>query len=321
VQVKMSKAKSNRSSRMSPAARAASQRSYGSGTSAPPTVSAKWLVSAGAIAVAGALFCALGTLCFLFWQGNWQLLYHPSSAVMRTPASVNMAFDSVGFATNAAGDPQLRGWWLPASPQSHLTAIYFHGADGNLGDTVDALARLHAAGLNILAFDYRGYGQSRFAHPSEARWREDADSAIGYLTGTRHIPVNAIILIGKDLGANLAIETAAAHPDLAGAVLEQPLASPTLAIFSDARAHLVPAHWLVGDRWQTTAAAGNILIPSLWFYWTAERNTGLQQDKPEGYEKVAARKALVWLTNAPDEQKQFRSALSSWLDQLPAGAR
>jgi uncharacterized protein len=317
----MSNVKSKQKGRPSPAARPANLRSYGDGPSAPPTVSAKWLLSAGMMAIVGALFCAWGTLCFLFWQGNWQLLYHPASAVTRTPASVNLPFDSVGFATNPAGDPQLRGWWIPASSQPHFTAIYLHGADGNLGNTVDELARLHASGLNVFAFDYRGYGPSRFAHPSEARWSEDAGSAIGYLTGTRHIAVNTIILVGKDLGANLAIETAAAHPDLAGIVLEQPLASPALAIFSDARAHLVPAHWLVSDRWQTSTAAGNILIPSLWFYWTAERNAQLEQRKLEAYEKVPARKMLVWLPDAPGQQEQFRSALSSWLDQLPAVAR
>jgi hypothetical protein len=285
----MSKTKSNRKSRPSSKARSASRPAY-SGASAPPAVSAKWLLNAGAAALAGALFCAWCTLCFLFWQGNWQLLYHPTSAVTRTPASANLAFDSVGFATNAAGEPQLRGWWIPASSPAHFTAIFLHGADGNLGDTVDSLAQLHASGLNVFAFDYRGYGQSRFAHPSETRWREDADSAINYLTGTRHLPVNAVILVGKDLGANLAMEVAAAHPDLAGVVLEQPLASPTLSIFNDARAHIVPAHWLVSDRWQISAATPNILIPSLWFYWTAERNAEPKQDKPEAYERVPARK-------------------------------
>jgi len=316
----MSKTKSNRKSHPSPKARSASRLSYGS-ASAPPTVSATWLLNAGAAALAGALLCAWCTLCFLFWQGNWQLLYHPASVVTRTPASASLAFDSVGFATNAAGEPQLRGWWIPASSPARLTAIYLHGADGNLGDTVDSLAQLHASGLNVFAFDYRGYGQSRFAHPSEARWREDADSAINYLAGTRHIPVNAVILVGKDLGANLAVEAAAAHPDLAGVVLEQPLASPTLAIFNDARAHIVPAHWLVSDRWQISATAANILIPSLWFYWTAEHNAEPKQDRPEAYERVPARKMLVWLTNAPNEQEQFHSALASWLDQLPAVAR
>lgn len=314
----MSKAKSKQKGRTSPSPKSSSTRSHSSGV--PPTVSPKWLLSALALALAGALVCAWATLCLLFWQGSWQLIYHPVSAVTRTPASENLPFDSTGFATNPAGEPQLRGWWIPASSSSRFTAIYLHGSDGNLGDTVNALGELHASGLNILAFDYRGYGQSHFAHPSEGRWREDADSAIAYLTGTRHIPANTIILVGKDLGANLAVETAAAHPDLAGVVLEQPLASPTLAIFSDPRARIVPAHWLVHDRWQTSAAAANILIPSLWYYWTAERSAGQEQDKPEAYEKVPARKVLVWLTNAPDEQ-QFRSALSAWLDQLPAAAR
>jgi uncharacterized protein len=256
-------------------------------------------------------------LCILFWQGSWQLLYHPTSAATRTPASVNLPFDSVGFGTNESGEPQLRGWWIPAAAPARFTAIYLHGADGNLGDTVNALARLHSTGLNVFAFDYRGYGQSHFAHPSEARWREDADSAIEYLTATRHIAPHAIILVGKDLGANLALEVASARADLAGIVLEGPLESPTVAIFNDARAHLVPAHLLVSDRWQTTNAAGNVLIPSLWFYWTAEHSAELVQDKPEAYEKVPARKMLVWLTNSPDEALKFESALRIWIDQLP----
>jgi len=47
--------------------------------------------------------------------------------------------------------------------------------------------------------DYRGYGQSKFARPSEARWREDAESALRYLTATRHIAANSIVLVGRDL--------------------------------------------------------------------------------------------------------------------------
>jgi pimeloyl-ACP methyl ester carboxylesterase len=317
----MSKSKSSRPDRSSASSRPVARRTPSSSTSEHPTVSAKWLLTAGALTLAAALACAWGTLCILFWQGSWQLLYHPASAVTRTPASENLPFESIGFATDAAGEPQLRGWWIPASSPARYTAIYFHGADGNLGYSVDALARLHAAGLSILAFDYRGYGQSHFVHPSEAHWHEDADSALAYLTGTRHIPARAIVLVGKDLGANLALEVAAAHPDLAGVFVEQPFESPTVVIFNDPRARLVPAHLLVSDRWQTTAAAGKVLIPSLWFYWTPERNAVSEQDRPEAYDKVAARKTLVWLTNSPDEQQKFNSALTSWLDGLKANAR
>lgn len=282
-------------------------------SSASPTVSGRWLISAIALAFLAALLCAWGALCLLFWQGSWQLLYHPTSAVTRTPASVNLQFDSVGFATSASGDPQLRGWWIPYGIQARYTAVYLHGADGNLSDTVNALARLHALGLNVFAFDYRGYGQSHFVHPREARWREDADSAIRYLTETRHIAPDALILVGKDLGANLALETAAAHPDLAGVVVESALESPIATIFNDPRARLVPAHLLVNDRWDAVSAASNVLIPSVWFYW----NGGMEQDQPAPYEKTPARKMLVWLTNSPKEPAQFDAAMTNWLDQLP----
>ncbi|WP_348261940.1 alpha/beta hydrolase [Telmatobacter sp. DSM 110680] len=316
----MSNAKTPKQGRAPVSSRTSAKRPSGSQGPSPPTVSAKWLLTTGALCLAGALICAWSTLCILFWQGSWQLLYHPSSAITSTPASANLPFESVGFATDAAGEPQLRGWWIPA-PQAKHTAVYLHGADGNLGDSVNALARLHDAGLNVFAFDYRGYGQSHFAHPSEARWREDAEAALGYLTGTRHIPANAIVLVGRDLGANLALEVAGAHADLAGVVLEQPIESPTTVIFNDPRAHLVPAHLLANDRWQTTAAAGNLLIPSLWFYWTPERNADLERDKPEAYERAPARKVLVWLTNSSDERQQFESALTGWLDQLKTATR
>ena len=292
------------------------RRARAASATAPPTVSARWLLSGFAIAIAAALVCAWLTLCLLFWQGSWQLLYHPTSAVTRTPASVNLPFDSIGFATSASGQPQLQGWWIPAASPARYTAIYLHGAQGNLGDTTSALVPLHAAGLNIFAFDYRGYGQSHFVHPSERSWREDADSAIQYLTGTRHIAATSIILVGKNLGANLALEVASAHPDLAGVVLEQPLRSPTSAIFNDARARLVPAHMLVSDRWDTNAAASNVLIPSLWFYWNGKQVPESSRDQSL-YQKAPARKMLVSLADSPDEPQRFSAALSSWLDQLP----
>jgi uncharacterized protein len=283
-------------------------------------ISGKWLLSGLAVALIAAILCAWATLCMLFWQGSWQLLYHPTSAVTRTPANLNLPFESIGFATTASGEPQLRGWWVPAAPQSRFTILYLHGETGNLADTVSEIPALHALGLNIFAFDYRGYGQSHFEHPSEKRWREDAESALRYLKDTRHIPLSSIILVGRNLGANLAVETTAVHPDLAGVILEQPLDNPTATIFSDARARLVPAHPLVNDRWDTNAAAANLLVPSLWFYWTAE-TAPRTRDNPQAYVAVPARKTIVWLTNSPENQRHLASALSAFLDQLQKPAK
>jgi pimeloyl-ACP methyl ester carboxylesterase len=201
-----------------------------------------------------------------------------------------------------------------------LTAIYLHGGDGNIGNTVDALIPLHAAGLNVLDFDYRGYGMSRFIHPSERSWREDAESAFGYLRDTRHIPAGSLILTGRGLGANLALEMAAAHPEIAGVVLDNPLDRPTDATFNDSRARLVPAHALVRDRWESDQPATSLRIPSLWLYQMPPKS------KPppintEAYEKVTARKMRVWLDNSPEAGTNSAFALSHWLDDLPQNGR
>jgi uncharacterized protein len=288
--------------------------------SAPhPTVSARWLLTAASLAIAGAAICAWGALCLLFWQGSWQLLYHPEAAVTRTPASVGLIFDPVGLAATDAGEPRLQGWWIPAAPDARFvryTVLYLHGQDGNLGNTVDEIAALHGVGVNVLAFDYRGYGQSQFARPSEARWREDGEWALQYLTETRHVAAGTIIIDGKDLGANLALEIGATHPELAGVILESPLDAPVQAIFSDPRAQLVPAHLLVRDRFDPLAPAVVLQIPLLWVVKASAPGDGGLLEKPEAFQKVTASRMLVWLTSSPDAKKSLEGSLSRWLDDL-----
>jgi len=285
----------------------------------PPTVSGRWLMMAIPTVLAAAALCAWGALCLLFWQGSWQLLYHPSAKVARTPAALGVPFSPVGFDTAASGQPKLSGWWIPAAdgaPESRYTLLYLHGQDGNLGDTVDHLAELHTTGVNVFAFDYRGYGQSEFDHPSEARWLEDARSALQYLTATRHIDAGTIVVDGSELGADLALEFAAAHSELAGVVIESPVEDPVSRIFTDARANLVPAHLLVHDRYDLLGAATALHIPSLWFLPFPQPGSSGPAENPEVFQKVSARKMFVWLPPGKTTTKNFSDELSRWLDDL-----
>ena len=282
----------------------------------PPTVSGRWLLTAIAIVIPGAAFCAWAVLCLLFWQGSWQLLYHPASAITRTPASVGLAFNSVGFAPTDTGAPQLQGWWIPSTAATpRYTVLYLHGADGNLSDTLEDLARLHNAGVNVLAFDYRGYGQSQFVHPSEAHMRQDTESALNYLTATRHVDPHAIVLDGKALGANLALEVAAAHPELAGVVVESPLDRPVDAIFSDQRSRLVPAHLLVSDRYDLAVPARTLEIPSLLLLTSADRN---RADASVPMRELILRSSRVKTIPYDTEDGDFQHILSRWLKELPS---
>jgi hypothetical protein len=286
---------------------------------APPTISGKWLAWALGGVLAAAVFCAWAVLCLLFWQGSWQLLYHPASKVALTPASVGLPFSPIGFDATPSGASQLAGWWIPAAADAHpsrYTILYLHSQNGNLGDAVHYLADLHAAGVNIFAFDYRGYGQSQFQHPSEARWLEDAGAALQYLTGTRHIDPGAIVLCGRGLGADLALEVAAAHPELAGVVLESPIQDPMSAIFSDGRARIVPAHLLVHDQYDLDASAAALRIPSLWYLPFPAPSANGPARNPEVFEKVSAHKMFVWLPPGRTQTTNFADELAHWLAGL-----
>ncbi len=274
-----------------------------------PTVSLRWLLSAIGITLLGALLCAWASLCLLFWQGAWQLLYHPSATVAPTPANAGLAYDAVAFAATDTGQLRLQGWWIPAQPGarfSRYTVLYLHGPNGNLGDAIDALAQVHSAGVNVFAFDYRGYGRSGFSRPSEAHWRQDAGWALDYLTGTRHIDPHTIVLMGAGLGANLALEVAAAHPGLAGVVLDAPLAQPMSTIFNDPRARIVPAHELVRDRYDLDAAAAAVRVPSLWLVPPGSEGVS------GAFDKAVASRQMVRINPSRD----VSSSIAEWLAKL-----
>jgi len=284
-----------------------------------PNVSLRWLLSAAAIAILGAIFCAWLTLCLLYWQGSWQLLYHPKAAIVNTPSSAGLPFETIHFASTETGANQLTGWWIPL-PNSRNTVLYLHGADGNLSDTVPTLAALHAQNLAIFAIDYRGYGQSQpirdAGHPNEKQLRQDAEWALTWLTLTRNIPAKTLVVYGTGLGANLAAELAADHSELAGILLDQPQQDPLAAIFNDSRSHLVPAHWLVKDRYDLNAAAASLRIPSIWVL--AQQNAGKQPSQiPSAYQADPSKKTAVWLNPPTTSDPHFAESLHRWLDDLP----
>jgi pimeloyl-ACP methyl ester carboxylesterase len=216
-------------------------------TSPEPTdVSPRWLLAALALTLLAAAFCGYTALCLLFYQGQWQLLFHPSRTISATPGSAGLPFEEVHFDVTDAGLPQLDGWWIPASPQAKYvtaTVLYLHDARGSLSDCVPALATLHSAGINVFAFDYRGFGRSAGSHPTERLATEDAIAAWTYLTDTRRIPPRDLIVLGDGVGATFAAHLAA-HFAPAGAVLEDPNPSARQIFESDPRSGLLPL-WLL----------------------------------------------------------------------------
>jgi uncharacterized protein len=229
---------------------------------APIVVSGKWLLRAFALVFAIAALCAYATLCLLFYQGQWQLLLHPSRTITATPASRGLAFEEIRFNVNEAGQPQLTGWWIPSANPSSRTLLYLHGGSGSLSDTLDDLAGLHSSGLNIFAFDYRGFGSSAPVTPHEATMLADSLAAWSYIADMRHIAGSSILLYGNGSGAALAAEVALQHEPSA-LVLSDPSETAREIYAKDSRTRLLPISLLATEHFDPAAALTKIRAPKL----------------------------------------------------------
>src|SRR5688572_14146401 len=99
------------------------------------------------------------------------LLFFPERAIDATPAG---AHEELAIATDDG--ERLHGWWVPSGAPDAAHVLLCHGNGGNVGDRVPHIEYLNAAGFDVLAFDYRGYGRST-GRPSEAGTYRDARAA------------------------------------------------------------------------------------------------------------------------------------------------
>jgi len=145
------------------------------------------------------------------------LLYQPSRELLETPAAAGLRFADVEI------DDRLHAWWVPATTASIGHVLLFHGNGGNIGDRVPSIGLLSAAGFDVLAFDYSGYGRSR-GRPSERDTSRDAGAARDALLRQRDVDPARMLYLGESLGAAVALALAIEHPP-AGLILQSPFTS------------------------------------------------------------------------------------------------
>lgn len=223
----------------------------------------RWLLKAGAVTVVAALLCAWGTLCLLFYQGQWQFALQPTHAVAKTPKDLGLTFEPVRFGVDASGTPQMSGWWIASDTPGAPTALYLHSGVGSLSDTLPNLQRLHTARLNVFVFDYRGFGLSSGQHPTEGLMQQDAVSAFDYLTVTRRIPANTIVPFGEGIGASLATMLAAQHSELPVLILSKAAGDIEDSVAHDPRARMVPTSLLLHEHFALAAPLAALKTPKL----------------------------------------------------------
>jgi fermentation-respiration switch protein FrsA (DUF1100 family) len=105
---------------------------------------------------------------------------------------------------------RLNGWFVQSSLGSPLaTLIFFHGQGGNISNVRWLGESLAGLGLNVLLFDYRGYGKSEGSIASERDLYVDADAAYDYIVTQKGTPAERVVLYGHSLGTAAAVDVAA----------------------------------------------------------------------------------------------------------------
>jgi uncharacterized protein len=249
-----------------------------------------------------ALICAYLTLSLLFYQGQWQLVLHPQHKAEAPETSW------IHFGPDESAIPQLTGRWIPAAPGARYadaTILFLPSGDGSLSDFNPTLDRLHNLGINVFAFDYRGYGYSADTHPNQLRMTQDAESAWTYLNASRNIPAHQIIPYGIGVGASLATHLAANHSDIPALILESPKGDLLDAVRHDSHASLMPVRLLFHEDFPLAAPLTSLQTPKLLL--TTSASPG------KAFETAADPKLTVEFPNPSDAL--YTQSITRFLDQ------
>ncbi|TVQ30744.1 MAG: alpha/beta hydrolase, partial [Wenzhouxiangella sp.] len=202
------------------------------------------------------VYVGLALVIFLF-QGRLVFLPHVAGRdLVATPHHLGLVYDDVELHT--ADGETLHGWWLPHS-QARGTLLFKHGNAGNISHRLDSLRIFNELGLNVLIFDYRGYGQSS-GRPSEQGTYKDARAAWDWLIDEAGVQPGEVILFGRSMGGAIAAQLATeVRP--AGVIVESSFSS--IADIASEYYGWLPVRWLTRIHFPTADFLAQTDVPVL----------------------------------------------------------
>jgi fermentation-respiration switch protein FrsA (DUF1100 family) len=198
-------------------------------------------------------------LCLLVYLIQRRLIYFPVRWSAAEESRLNPGYEAVFFRT--ADGERLHGW-LHRRAAAPWTVIVFHGNAGNLSWHSPVMAPFTALGLQVLLFDYRGFGRST-GRPTEAGLIADGEAASSFVESVLEVPRERIVFFGQSLGTGVAVNLAARRAP--GRLI---LESAFDSLASVARHHYfyLPVRLLLSDRFDSAAVVGRISCPVLFLH-------------------------------------------------------
>jgi len=149
-------------------------------------------------------------LCILWWL-QYRILFYPSSELAWIPDGEYEEFfinQKSEIVPNSQQANIVNGWWFVHDP-SMPTVLFCHGNSGNITHRSYMVNFCKLFGLNVVLFDYRGYGKSS-GISNVGTLHLDAAAVYRYVT--TKIKGEDIIIWGESLGGALASYLACNYP-------------------------------------------------------------------------------------------------------------
>jgi fermentation-respiration switch protein FrsA (DUF1100 family) len=257
----------------------------------------------------------------VLWFAESRLIYFPGAERSLSPpaAALQLSIERAEF--TAEDGVKLVGWVMPATDgTSGYWLLICHGNAGNLSqfDRPAHYAALRQLGLNLFAFDYRGYGESG-GTPSEHGLYRDADGAYRYLREERGVSAERIIVFGHSLGSAVAIDLASRTP-VAGLIVEGGLISVLQR--GQELYPFIPVRWIARTKFSSIDKIPKVTTPKLFLHAVADEVIPLSHGR-RLFQAATDPKTLVELAGTHSDafavdSAQYFGSIATFLRSLNA---
>jgi len=160
-----------------------------------------WLISI-------VIFVLLSMSIYLYFYQK-HMVFYPMKDLAVTPADMNIEYEDAYIQTDDA--VTIHAWYVPADSPGGRAVLFCHGNAGNISHRLETIDFLHHLNLNVLIFDYRGYGMST-GEPSEEGVYSDARACYEWLKNEKGFKADDVIVFGRSLGGAVAIDLVSKLP-------------------------------------------------------------------------------------------------------------